>query len=54
MLDEGVAEGDASVQHVDHRDRAFRAFQRVAQTTGGIEIDGNDLRPPAAAAAHSA
>ncbi len=43
MIDQGIAEGDATMQDVNHGDAAFGPLQRVAQSTGGIKVDCDDF-----------
>ena len=43
MIDEGVTKTDAPVQHVDDRDATLRPFERIAQSAGRVEVDGDDF-----------
>ncbi len=43
VIDQRAPKADAPVEHINHRDIAFRPFERVAQSAGGVEIDRDDL-----------
>ena len=43
VIDEGFPERDAPMKDVNDGNAAFGPLQRVAQSAGGIEIDGDDL-----------
>jgi len=43
MVDQGIAQSDSTVQDVNDGDASFGPLQRVAQSTGGIEVDCDDF-----------
>src|ERR1039458_8438547 len=44
VIDEGLAQGDATVENVSDAGGTLGLLQSVAQTPGGIEIDGDDAQ----------